>query len=320
MKLRHIEVINAVLQTGSLSAAARLLNISQPSATKHLQHAEATVGYPLFRRHAGRLHPTQELMQLAPAIRNAYAGFDDVRRLAGNLRGRPQPRLRVGTVPAMSVLVSPAYAALRQQHPEVRCEFSTGHHHELVQWLLLREIDLAIAFDPPTHPAVALDELASLRLVCAGRPEVLGKYRSAASVPAAALATMPVIELVNTDPVGRLMASYAEQFDWRFPAPLVVKTHQVALQLAAHGFGVAVVDGLSATKFEPALRVLPIEPQGEIVLRAMFLQPGALSAAASNFIAACRVALQAASESTRVPAASRAASDGGGAQVTVFPD
>src|SRR5687768_5522008 len=60
MKLRHIEVINAVLQTGSLSAAARLLNISQPSATKHLQRAELTVGYPLFRRHAGRLHPTQE--------------------------------------------------------------------------------------------------------------------------------------------------------------------------------------------------------------------------------------------------------------------
>ena len=60
-----------MLQTGSLSAAARLLNISQPSATKHLQHAESTVGYALFRRHAGRLHPTQELMQLALHVSHA---------------------------------------------------------------------------------------------------------------------------------------------------------------------------------------------------------------------------------------------------------
>jgi DNA-binding transcriptional LysR family regulator len=291
MKLRHIEVINAVLQTGSLSAAARMLNISQPSASKHLQHAELTVGYLLFRRHAGRLHPTQELLQLAPSIRSTFASVDDVRRTAASLRGRPQARLRVGTVPSMSVIVPDAYEALHRKHPDVRCEFSTGHHHELMQWLLLREIDIGIAFDPPTHPALALEDLATQRLVCAARPEVLGKFRAAKTIDAAALATMPLIELLNTDPVGRLVGSYGERFEWRFPAPLVVKTHQVALELAARGLGVAVVDDLSASRFRQVLTVLPIKPQADIGLRAMFLHPGALSAAASNFIAACRAAI-----------------------------
>lgn len=290
MKLRHIEIINAVLQTGSLSAAARLLNISQPSATKHLQHAESTVGYALFRRHAGRLHPTQELMQLAPAIRQAYAGFDDVRRTAVNLRGRPQARLRVGTVPAMAGLVPDAYAALHARHPDLRCEFSTGHHHELVQWLLLREIDIGVAFDPPSHPAIGLEDIADCRLVCAGLPEVLGKYKREPVIDAAALSSMPLIELLGTDPVGRLVGSYAERFDWPFPAPLLVKTHQVALELASRGLGVAVVDELSAARFQPALRMLPIEPEARIPVRAMFLNPGALSAAAAHFIAMFRAA------------------------------
>jgi DNA-binding transcriptional LysR family regulator len=128
--------------------------------------------------------------------------------------------------------------------------------------------------------------------VCAGRPEVLGKYRASAVVDAAALSSMPLIELLNTDPVGRLVGSYAERFDWRFPAPLVVKTHQVALELASRGVGVAVVDDLSARKFRPALTVLALEPRADIALRAMFLHPGSLSVAASNFIAACRVALE----------------------------
>jgi DNA-binding transcriptional LysR family regulator len=288
MKLRHIEVINAVLQTGSLSAASRLLSISQPSATKHLQHAEQTVGYALFQRHAGRLHPTQELLQLAPSIRHAYAGFDDVRRTAVNLRIKPQARLRVGTVPALTGLLPKAYRALNLQHPDLRCEFSTGHHDELLQWLLLREIDVGIAFDPPSHPAVGLQEITCCRLVCAARPDLLGKFRKATSLPTSALASMPVIELLGTDPVGRLVASWAQRYEWPFPAPLVVKTHHVALELAAQGLGVAVVDDISAQKFQPTLRVLAIEPEARISVRAMFLHPGALSAAADHFIAACR--------------------------------
>ena len=291
MNFRHIEIINAVLQTGSLSAAARLLNISQPSATKHLQHAELKVGYLLFRRQSGRLHPTQELLQLAPAIRSAFASVDDVRRTAAGLHGRPQARLRVGTVPSMAVIVPDAYETLRSKHPDVRCEFSTGHHLELMQWLLLREIDVGIAFDPPAHPALAYEDLAVLHLVCAARPEVLGKFRAAKAINAAALSTMPLIELHNTDPVGRLVGSYGAQFDWRFPAPLVVKTHQVALELATRGLGVAVVDDLSAARFRQQLTLLVIEPQADIVLRAMFLHPGALSAAANTFVAACRAAI-----------------------------
>lgn len=292
MKLRHIEVINAVLQTGSLSAASRLLSISQPSATKHLQHAEQTVGYALFRRHAGRLYPTQELLQLAPSIRQAYAGFDDVRRTAVNLRSRPQARLRVGTVPALAGLLPQAYQALHTQHPDLRCEFSTGHHDELTQWLLLREIDVGIAFDPASHPALAFEELASCRLVCAAQADLLGKYRKAKTIPAAALSSMPIIELLGTDPVGRLVATYAQRYEWPFPAPLLVKTHQVALELAACAQGVAVVDEISAQKFQPALHVLPIEPEARFPVRAMFLHPGALSAAANHFIVACRDAFR----------------------------
>ena len=292
LKLRHIEVINALLQTGSLSSAAKVMNISQPSATKHLQHAEHSLGYALFRRHAGRLHPTPELLQLAPAIRHAYAGFDDVRRTAVNLRGCPQARLRVATVPALTGLLPVAYAALHAQHPLVRCEFSTGHHDELAQWLLLREIDLAVAFDPVSHPALGSEAVSSCRLVCAALPAVMGKYKDYSQIDAACLSTMPLIELMGSDPVGQLVGRYAERFGWPFPAPLLVKTHQVALELAARGQGVAVVDEISARRFQPALQVLVIQPEIEISVSALFLQPSTLSTAAAHFVAACRAVAQ----------------------------
>ncbi|HET7663085.1 MAG TPA: LysR family transcriptional regulator, partial [Rhodanobacteraceae bacterium] len=58
MRLRYIELFHAILTTGSLTGAAKLLNISQPAASKALQHAESQLGFALFSRVRGRLQPT----------------------------------------------------------------------------------------------------------------------------------------------------------------------------------------------------------------------------------------------------------------------
>ena len=128
--------------------------------------------------------------------------------------------------------------------------------------------------------------------MCAAQPAQLGKFARAAAIAAADLATMPLIELHDTDPVGRLVSRYGEQHGWPFPGPVAVKTHRAALELAADGLGVAVVDKLSAATFQPRLTVLRIEPQADILLRAMVLKPGSPSVATSAFLAALRSAVE----------------------------
>ena len=54
MRLRQIEVFHAVYTSGSISAAARALNVSQPSVSKVLRHTEVQLGLPLFRLSRGR--------------------------------------------------------------------------------------------------------------------------------------------------------------------------------------------------------------------------------------------------------------------------
>jgi DNA-binding transcriptional LysR family regulator len=58
VRLRHIEVFSAIMLTGSTNGAAKILNISQPAVSKILQHAEQSVGFPLFLRSKGKLVPT----------------------------------------------------------------------------------------------------------------------------------------------------------------------------------------------------------------------------------------------------------------------
>ena len=86
MRLRHIEVFNAVMHTGSVSAAARLINISQPAVSRTLQHAELQLGFALFQRSKGRLTPTSEALALLPHMEKLFGQLEEVQRLADSLR------------------------------------------------------------------------------------------------------------------------------------------------------------------------------------------------------------------------------------------
>ena len=60
MRLRQIEVFHAIYTSGSMTNAAAMLNVSQPSISKVLAHAEQQLGYRLFDRVKGKLVPTPE--------------------------------------------------------------------------------------------------------------------------------------------------------------------------------------------------------------------------------------------------------------------
>ena len=98
MRLRHIEVFNAVMVTGSVSGAARLINITQPAVSRTLKHAELQLGFPLFERAGGRLVATAEARSLFPLVEKLFSDLDEVRRLAqgqvpGTLAGLPSASL-----------------------------------------------------------------------------------------------------------------------------------------------------------------------------------------------------------------------------------
>ena len=82
MRLRHIEVFNAVMLTGSVSAAARLINVTQPAVSRILAHAELQLGFALFHRLKGKLVPTTEAQTLYPHIERLFNQLKNWRRIA----------------------------------------------------------------------------------------------------------------------------------------------------------------------------------------------------------------------------------------------
>ena len=234
MRLRHIEIFQAIRQTGSISAAAQLLHVSQPAVTKVLQHAEQQLGFPLFLRVRGKLQATPEALELEREVDKVTESLQGVRRLAQSLRREP------------------------------------GHSRELMQNLLMREVDVALTLQLPDHPGLKAQALASGVLVALAPRGYWPQEDAGQPLPLMALAGAPLIGLSSADPLAARLDSYLEAVEPPPRVRIAVQTYSLARAMVESGAGVAVIDPFTALGASSATTTIrPLAPPLPITLYAV---------------------------------------------------
>ncbi|WP_271144224.1 LysR family transcriptional regulator [Brevundimonas sp. NIBR10] len=76
LNIRHLRAVAAVVETGSISAAARVVNLTQPAITQGIAKLERQIGLPLFERRPGGMTPTAAATLLAPRVAAAIRLMD----------------------------------------------------------------------------------------------------------------------------------------------------------------------------------------------------------------------------------------------------
>ena len=139
----------AVLTEGSLSGAARALDIAQPTVGRHVAALERSLGTPLFTRSQRGLRPMESALSLrtyAEAMSNSVAAFE---RAAASQGTGVHGVVRVTASEVIGVEVLPAIVAqLREEHPNLQVELVLSNR---MQDLLQREADIAVRMARPTH-------------------------------------------------------------------------------------------------------------------------------------------------------------------------
>lgn len=240
MRLRHIEVFHAIKQAGSISKAAVLLGVSQPAASKVLQHAESSLGFKLFERIKGRLLPTAEAELLYVEVAKLNSGLEQLRKLSANLRRLPQGRLHVGCLPSLGLSIIPKTVHdFRKAYPSVICEVETNHIEALLGALRSRQLDLAVSLFPNEHPDIRTQVVGEIDLVylgpCAG-----------SDVDIAEIEDHELIGISRSDSIGDMIASERERLGRGYTPAIEVQTYYLACAFAAAGCGAAIVDRLTA--------------------------------------------------------------------------
>lgn len=76
LNIRHLRAVAAILETGSISAAARVVNLTQPAITQGIAKLERQIDLPLFERRPGGMSPTPAARLLAPRVMAALRLMD----------------------------------------------------------------------------------------------------------------------------------------------------------------------------------------------------------------------------------------------------
>lgn len=284
MNLRQIEVFRAVMLTGSISGASKLLYVSQPAISRLMSHTEQRLGLDLFRRTKGRLYPTPEARRLLGEVNAVYEGIERVNEIAEDLAANRTGSLRLTCSPNLGQTVLPrAIASFRAAHPAVRVVVRTQIPGNMLRALLSGQVDLAVSNMPLVHPNL--------------EARLLVKNGIVALVPADhRLATRSWVrpaELVGEDLIGygpdvpfgllvhEMFGSEGNQPDMR----VQVEQAHVARALAQAGAGIALVDAMTVFgQSWPNIVAVPVRTKVNASVQIFHVQTEPLSRLALEFV------------------------------------
>ena len=172
MNLTQLKAFQAVASNGSITGAAHMLHVSQPSVSKHLKNLEEDYGVKLFERNAGAVELTDAgsaLLRHADAI---LVHLDEARK---ELKSPKNPKtsgpLKIAGSYAASALVLPSLLVnFKNKHRDSSIILRTGTTREVKSMLLNSTVEIALLNELPVNPEFASEPFRKEKLVVFAAP------------------------------------------------------------------------------------------------------------------------------------------------------
>lgn len=238
MTLQQLAYFLAAVEHGSFSAAAQARHMAQPSLSEQVRRLEAELGVALFHRVGRGLVPTAAGEALRPHAERVLAEVEAAREAVVDVR-----ELR-GGVAAFGTFGSSRYYLgvsvvrdFHREHPDVRIRLVGQNSSEVVDAIRAGELEAGVVVLPvddsglEVHPAMRDDVL-----FCSADP---ARLRSAMTMERLVRAPLILYDVTfgAQDPTRRQLAEAAQRAGVVLEAAIDVEDPEIALALAAQGFG-----------------------------------------------------------------------------------
>lgn len=193
LTLRQLALFSAIAETGSTTAAAARVALSQSATSAALNELESTLGTRLFDRIGKRLAINDEGRSLLPAARALLQNVRDIEASFASGVGGAQPELRLAASTTVGNYVLPAVLAhFRRARPSARISLTIGNTGEVVASVAALEVDLGLV-EGPCHSkeVTVLPWLEDELVVVAAPAHALAKEAALRPLTHAQLRTAP---------------------------------------------------------------------------------------------------------------------------------
>jgi len=243
LNLEHLKAFVAVIDSGSFSAAAERLSLSQPAVSLQVRQLEKRLGTTLVERVGRRSRPTAagaELLQHAGHVDAAVAAA--INAVAPHASGA-LGRLRLGTgATACIFLLPPLLGDLRRRYPQLEITVTTGNTADIVKAVEDNTLDLGLVTLPAGGRALHVTPVLDDEYVLVVPPDVALPAR----ITAAVLARLPVLAYEPGGNTRRIVDGWFARSGVVLRPVMSLGSDEAIKELVAAGLGCAVLTSLSA--------------------------------------------------------------------------
>lgn len=242
--LRQIEVIRAIMITGTVKGAAELLGVSSPGISRVMKHTEGQLGIRLFARVHGRYIPTNEAREIFDQISEVYQSIGNLQYAVDSLKKGGNKPISFAAVPSIASHVFPtAIQKLRARYPDLTLSLNTLKIEEAIDYLLLNKGEMVALSYKLDHPGLSMQQLYSGDLVAL--VPVAHPLAHLETVSVSDLSKETVIGIDPADPYGSILAAPFRDNGLPIRYDIQARTGQMIEALVAQGLGVAIIDKFS---------------------------------------------------------------------------
>ncbi|HEX6240458.1 MAG TPA: LysR family transcriptional regulator [Polyangiales bacterium] len=194
MNLERLRVFLQIVDSGTMSAAARAVHLTQPALSRTLKLLEDEVGVPLFERRGRTLVLTAGGRALVPRARALLAASEQLALETRRSAERSYFDVRVGIVDSVATYLFPrTLPALRKAFPELAIKLSTARTSVLLGRVRAGELDLAIVAHSGAPSGTRARRLGPYSLQFYGRRDLYPSLRGVESE--AQVRAFPMVEI-----------------------------------------------------------------------------------------------------------------------------
>lgn len=244
--LRQLEAFAAVISTGSVTGAARLIGKSQPVVTRLIQDLEADLGFDLFSRHGRRISPTQNGALFYHEVERLLSDASRTRQRARDLAQRQTQSIEIVATAAMAASLVPGALRILQDRGSLPGTVILRNlsSEDVIQAVAARAADVGIASLPLDHPGLEVHWVAEASCVCVLHEDDPLAAQEVIDLPD--LANRRLVTLLNPYRVlGRISAAIDQAC---LQSSRVIRTNSstTALNMVRAGLGPALLEPVSA--------------------------------------------------------------------------
>ncbi|MDB5526558.1 MAG: putative transcriptional regulator protein LysR family [Rhizobium sp.] len=244
----------AVLEHGSLSAAARELGLTQPTIGRHIEALELLLERQLFSRSPQGLLPTETALALRPFAALLASTSAALLRASADDRDTVSGTVRISASEVIGIeVLPPILSELQDAYPQLTIELSTT---DVIEDILHREADIAIRMAEPTQGALTVRRIGNLPLGLYAHRRYLDRHGRPADLEG--LADHRMIGYDRESAYTRTMARRFQMFEHMRPT---FKADSNLAQLAAirAGLGIGICQVGLAQDDPNLVRLLPYD-------------------------------------------------------------